>query len=278
MGSAALVQSSDGVVTSQPRPSATMCVLYQGGEDVEVMMVRRSSTARFMAHAWVFPGGVVDVADHEEPALSCITEVAQPELGPWLAAAFREVVEETGLWLTDEPFVELPGDSDVLTTAAARGLSFPAQRTAYFANWVTPTMIPARFDARFFIAALPDRLVPTPDGVEVDAAEFVPPTEALRRGETGEWLVPFPTQRTLHQLTEISSVTATLDEWQRRPVVPVQPRMRIAADGSLEVVMPDEPGFDDLEDVPPDPDVLAKAARAAAQQGRPIAEVPSGRD
>jgi hypothetical protein len=56
-------------------------------------------------------------------------------------------------------------------------------------------------------------------------------------------------------------------------VVSVQPRMRVADDGSLEVVIPSDPGFDDLEDVAPDPEALAGAARAAAKKGRPIAEV-----
>jgi hypothetical protein len=37
--------------------------------------------------------------------------------------------------------------------------------------------------------------------------------------------------------------------------------------------MPDDPGFDDLVDAGPDPAALAKAARAAADKGRPIAEV-----
>jgi 8-oxo-dGTP pyrophosphatase MutT (NUDIX family) len=250
-----------------------MCVLHNEDGDVNVLMVRRGSTARFMAGAWAFPGGVVDPDDHGAAALASMEGLIRPELGPWLAAGFREVVEETGVWLTDDPFVALPNEAGVFATARAKGLRFTAARTAYFANWITPTMSPVRFDARFFIAAIDAKVVPIPDGREIDAAEFVAPIEALQRAGTGEWLVPFPTQRALHQLAAIPSVAAVLREWQRKTVLPIQPRMRVADDGSLEVVAPGDPGFDDLEDVRPDPDALAKGARVAADRGRPIAEM-----
>jgi recombination protein RecT len=278
VGCETLVEARNDPVSRAPRPSSTMCVLHQGDSDFEVLMVRRSSTARFMAGAWVFPGGVVDVEDHEATAQGAIVGLTEPDLGPWLAAAFREVVEETGIWLTAPPFVEALGESDVFAVAQARGLVFNADRVAYFANWITPTMVPQRFDARFFMAVIDEAIVAVPDGREIDRAEYVSPAEALRRAETGEWLVPFPTQRTLDHLAGFASVTAAVDEWQHRQVIAIQPRLRIVADGSLEVVMPDDPGYAHLEDVDPDPDVLARAARAAAKKGRPLSEVHSDTD
>jgi 8-oxo-dGTP pyrophosphatase MutT (NUDIX family) len=250
-----------------------MCVLHQSGREVEVLMVRRSATARFMAGAWVFPGGVVDAADDGAAARAAVPDMARPDLRPALAAAFREVVEETGIWITDEPFVELPAGG-VFAIAQQRGIRFAAPRTAYFANWITPTMVPVRFDAHFFIADLAARVAPQPDQHEIDAAEYVTPAEALRRATAGDWLVPFPTQRILEQLADVASVAAALEKWRHAPVVPVQPRMEVKADGSFRVVMPDDPGFADLADLPPDPDLLAQAAAVAAKQGRPIAEVP----
>jgi 8-oxo-dGTP pyrophosphatase MutT (NUDIX family) len=250
-----------------------MCVLHNEDGDVNVLMVRRGSTARFMAGAWAFPGGVVDPDDHGAAALASMEGLIRPELGPWLAAGFREVVEETGVWLTDAPFVALPNEAGVFATARAEGLRFTAARTAYFANWITPTMSPVRFDARFFIVAIDTKVVPVPDEREIDAVEFISPAEALRRAGTGEWLVPFPTQRTLHQLATISSITDALAGWQDTEVIPIQPRMRVADDGSLEVVLPGDDGFEDLEDAEPDPEVLAKGARLAAENGRPIAEM-----
>ncbi len=273
MGCPSLVEPGHDSVSNPPRPSSTVCVIHQSDE-LEVLMVRRSASARFMANAWVFPGGVVDAEDSLPTALRHVGGLAEDsDQGPWLAAAFREVVEETGIWLTDPPLVESLGDEPVFVVAAQENRVFPTGNVAYFANWITPTMVPVRFNTRFFMVAVDERIEAEPDQAEISAAEFVSPSEALRRAEAGEWLVPFPTQRTLHELAAYESVDAALDEWHHRQVVSVQPRMRVADDGSLEVVMPNEPGFDDLEDVEPDPDVLAKAAKAAAEKGKPIAEV-----
>lgn len=264
---------------THPRPSATVCVLHQGDEDFEVLMVRRSESARFMAGAWVFPGGVVDPEDHEPGNIAMIDDPPpDPEIGPWLAAAFREVVEETGIWLVDPPLVEQLDDTSVFDIARREQRRFNGGRAAYFANWVTPTMVPVRFDARFFIVAVDDSISPQPDGREVDRAEFVSPSEALRRSASGEWLVPFPTQRTLHQLESSPSVDAAIVEWRNRTVERIQPRLRVCDDGALEVVMPGDPGFDELEDAEPDPDALARAAKAAAHSGSPVAEVAGDED
>lgn len=242
-------------------------------------MVRRGSTAKFMAGAWVFPGGAVDADDHDAVNLDLIEGLPPgSDLGPWLAAVLREVVEETGLWLTDPPVVQALEDESFYDMAHRMGRRFPARHAAFFANWVTPTMVPVRFDARFFLVAVGERVVPLPDFREVDAAEFVPPAEALRRADDGRWLVPFPTRRTLRELAGLGSVTEAVERWQNRTVERIQPRMRVRDDGALEVVMPGEPGFDDLEDSEPDPEVLDRAARVAAEKGNPIAEVGGGDD
>ena len=210
-------------------------------------MVRRAQGVRFMPGAWVFPGGMVDDADRV--AGSLIRNAPQPAVLAYLAAALRELVEETGIWLTDTPFVE-PVRREVFRVAADRDLQFDASQTAQIANWITPRGIPLRFDAHFFVAAV-DRLQPIPDGLEVDDARFLRSTEALQRAADGEWSIPFPTQRTLERLAGFSSVGGAIAEWRSRKVVPVEPRLLVAADGSLQVMMPGEKGFDEIgpEDV-----------------------------
>jgi 8-oxo-dGTP pyrophosphatase MutT (NUDIX family) len=265
-------------VSSAPRPSSTMCVLVEETAGIEVLMVRRDPGARFMGGSWVFPGGVVDPGDHEPSALALLDGPDNPDDASWLAAAFREVVEETGIWLTDSPYTRRVDGQDVFAVAAEDGVRFAAHSTTYFANWVTPSVVPVRFDARFFIAELATKVTPLPDEREVDAAEFVAPQEALRRAHSGEWSVPFPTQRTLEQLGEFPSIAVALRTWRRRDVVTIQPRMRVTADGALEVVMPGDPGFDELADAPPNADALAKAVRVAAAEGKPIPEVTGDAD
>lgn len=71
-----------------PRQAASVIVLRGGATALEVLLVQRTPRARFMAGAWVFPGGALD---HDEDHR---------------AAAVREVEEEAGL--------ELPADAPLI--------------------------------------------------------------------------------------------------------------------------------------------------------------------
>ncbi|GAA5881784.1 hypothetical protein JCM16303_006450 [Sporobolomyces ruberrimus] len=67
-------------------------------------------------------------------------------------------------------------------------------RLTHWANWVTPVLLPRRFDTHFFISVLPSTSAPTSspddtpyyklassDGVETSIAEWLTPTQAIRR-------------------------------------------------------------------------------------------------
>ena len=47
-----------------PRPAATLLMLRDGAEGLEVLMTSRHEEAAFAGGALVFPGGKVDPADH----------------------------------------------------------------------------------------------------------------------------------------------------------------------------------------------------------------------
>ena len=68
-----------GPVT-EPRQAATLMLLRDGGDGLEVLLVRRNPEQRFMGGAWVFPGGAL----HDED-----TDLA--------AAAVREMAEEAAV-------------------------------------------------------------------------------------------------------------------------------------------------------------------------------------
>ena len=261
------------------RPAATICVFRRGAAGSEVLMVQRGRGARFMAGAWVFPGGVVDDVDGGARAVAAMGGSIGDEARPWIAAALRELVEEVQVWVTAEPvMLEQPEawlrDEAVFDAAIDRGLHFDADRVAYFANWITPTMVPVRFDTRFFAVEVVPGTRAFPEPGELDAVAWVTPRNALARGRSGEWVVPFPTMKTLEFLAGFDTVADLIAHAKNLPTVPaIQPRMRVGADGALEVVLPGEPGFDDLEDVPPDPAALAQAAQAAAAKGTAVPEV-----
>src|SRR5579875_3999782 len=101
----------DGEVTV-PRLAATVMLLRGDGGGLEVLLVQRTPRARFMAGAWVFPGGAVDPGDGTGQA-------------GLRAAARREVWEEAG--------IELKDDLELVP----------------FSNWVTPARVRIRFDTWF---------------------------------------------------------------------------------------------------------------------------------
>jgi len=74
--------NTSGRIT-EPRLAASVILVRGGGHALEVLLVQRTHEARFMAGAWVFPGGAVDRGEDER------------------AAAARELREEAGVALGD---------------------------------------------------------------------------------------------------------------------------------------------------------------------------------
>ncbi|NND01308.1 MAG: NUDIX domain-containing protein [Acidimicrobiia bacterium] len=256
---------------AEARPSATICLLRDGELGIEVLMGKRSSTAKFMADAWVFPGGRVDAADRERAA-NLIAGDNDPDQLPWIITALRETVEELGIWLTDPPRVEALEDRDVFATLDVADQTFSAD-VRYFANWVTPADLPIRYDARFYATVVDVDLNPIPDMAEIDRAEWVRPADAILAAARREWLIPFPTHVTLESLARVASAQEFLDRTAELDIDTIQPRIRIQDDGSLRVIMPGEAGFDELPEATGDLQKLAQAARKVKGTRHTIAEI-----
>ncbi len=249
------------------RPASTVCLLRDGADGLEVLMVQRGPSARFMSGAWVFPGGVVEDVDRSEQAANRVAGVRDPEDLPWLAAGLRELAEEAAVWLTDEPIArpaaERPLGSEVYERLDGLGRRFDASRLAYFSNWITPTVIPMRFDTRFYVAVADRSTRPDPDPRELSDFRWVGPGEAIDRAKGGDRTIPFPTLKNLAYLRRFATTEKAMSEIRAIEAVdPIMPRGRVAGDGSVEVVLPWEAGYDDLGDDAPGQVDLAKAARA----------------
>ena len=188
-----------------PIPAATVVLVRPGPDGLEVLLTHRPSTMAFAADRHVFPGGRVDPADRE--------------LGedPAAIAAIREAFEEVGVLLGDAPegadlaaarAALLRGDVTFPSLVVDLGLTLHPDRLVPLSRWVTPPSMPRRFDARFFVAAMPDAAEATLASDEVVAHGWLTPRaalEAMADGRLGMWL---PTSTTLQQLEHATSLEA----------------------------------------------------------------------
>jgi len=232
-------------------------LLRDGAGTVEVLMVRRPETARFMPTAWVFPGGAVDPAD-----VAAAAGAADPCL-PWKLAALRELAEETGITLTRTGVTVRRGPTE--------GVDFDTDVLVHVANWITPEPLPLRFDTHFFAAPSPRGIEPEIDGYEVVDATWVTPDTALEHSRAGKWLVAFPTRNVLGRIGGHGTVADTLTALDDLPVERIMPRLRVD-DARIEIVIPGEPGFDELGAEQRSPDLLDRMHETIRRGGVAPAE------
>jgi 8-oxo-dGTP pyrophosphatase MutT (NUDIX family) len=203
--------NTEGSVTA-PRQAATVIVLRGGADALEVLLVQRNPAARFMGGVWVFPGGAVDA--HEGTG----DEAHR-------AAAVRELAEE----------------------AAIEGVD-PAGLVK-FSRWITPPEVKIRFDTHFFLAAAPAGAQPRVDGAECIDLGWFTPAAALEAHRAGSLQLVLPTIKNLEQISGFASAEALLDHARGREVLPVEPRVMNSGE-QTRIVLPGEPGYEDLSATP----------------------------
>jgi len=225
-------------------------------------MVKRHHQIDFAAGALVFPGGKTHASDHD-PAWESTTLAWGETPAPQRAlriAAIREAYEETGILLArhgdGSPF---RGDeqagarrADIVATPegfmsllADFGLVLDLAALTVFARWITPTMMPKRFDTWFYLAAAPADQLAQCDGWETVDAEWIEPAEALRLGIAGQRSVIFPTRMNLKLLAEASNAAEAVSLASARPLVTVEPRMIDGPDGRV-LVIPSNAGYGEV--------------------------------
>lgn len=136
-----------------PRHAASLILLRLEGRETQVLMGRRSSSARFMPGFYVFPGGRVAPTDKID--LCVEPRRVQGGRHTLMRAAIRETYEETGL-LLGRPVRhadERPAHLSVLESAyLTQGLCPAIDALRYVGRAVTPRQSPIRFNTRFFVA------------------------------------------------------------------------------------------------------------------------------
>jgi recombination protein RecT len=201
------------------RPAATVLLLRDGPQGIEVLMTRRSMTASFAPGAYVFPGGGVDAADAQAHSLST-RRPKQSDLHLTQAiAAIRESFEELGIlfarhadgrWADNADIARIDRKAPFATQCQAKGLTLAADQVFVLAHWITDRDLPRRFDVPFLVARMPEGQTPVADEAEQFEPVWVRPVDALTRHEAGDFFIIFPTIRTLERLKAFAKVDEVL--------------------------------------------------------------------
>lgn len=189
-----------------PLPAASILLIRDTSNGLEVLMQERPKTMAFAPGAFVFPGGKVEESDNGEG-----------EHGAFKAAAVREVHEEAG--------VRLDPDGLVL-----------------FAHWVTPEVVSLRFDTYFYLAHDKHNQEIVPCAIETVSTHWVSPAAILRDWEDERVPLMFPTRLNLIKLARWDTVEEAMKAAIITPVFTVKLELKVV-DGVRTATIPKEAGY-----------------------------------
>ncbi|OJX31798.1 MAG: MBL fold metallo-hydrolase [Burkholderiales bacterium 68-12] len=243
-------------------PAATVLLLRDGAQGLEVLMTRRSTKASFAPGAYVFPGGGIDALDAQSHATAARRDTQSDEQLTEAIAAIRESFEELGVllarhadgrWAGADDIAALDRHAPFAAQCQARGLQLAADGVFTLARWITDRDLPKRFDVPFLVARMPEGQTPVADEAEQFEPQWVRPQEALERHAAGGFFMIFPTIRTLQRLAQFARADEVLAACavSEAPLWTSCPRAGLLA-GKEARYMEDEMPFGELALVCPD--------------------------
>lgn len=214
-------------------PAATVLLVRDCGNELEVLMVKRSKRPPF-GNLYVFPGGKIDESDKDlnitnfcnglnDEQASIKLGVNEGGLSYWVACV-RECFEEVGILLAKKnngQELDLNGADkhkfdnyrrmllenkiSLFEICKKENLSLNLNNIEPFSHWITPEIEIKRFDTRFFIAYIPAKQTERHDGNELTDSVWISPKKALDRSLNGEMPMIMPTISNLQQCLEFDS-------------------------------------------------------------------------
>jgi 8-oxo-dGTP pyrophosphatase MutT (NUDIX family) len=259
-----------------PHPAATVMLLRDRAEVMEVFMIVRHPHSDVHAGALVFPGGRVDSEDYRiavDPVLFPMQSETNAAMAVLRVAAVRETYEECGVLLARERGKDTLLAADRLReidathrAALSRGertfgamlksenLVLAPESMVYFAHWITPERSAKRFDTHFFLAAAPSDQVALHDGHEAVDSVWIAPAAALQSVKTGTYELRFPTQMNLQKLGRQPTTALAMKVARESRVVSVMTKQVKAGDGMRILRLPPEADYGgELFEVPDPP-------------------------
>ncbi len=246
---------------AKPLPAATILLLRQGASGMEVFMVVRHHQIDFASGALVFPGGKADPQDFAEELIPHL-QGAQTDTDMRAAqvSAIREAFEECGILLargqgestmiSGERLAELQqyrepmnkGEITLLDFLQQQQLVLACDELTHFAHWITPPMMPKRFDTHFYLAIPPADHIAVHDGYESVDSVWIRPQDAVAEAASGKRTIIFPTLRNIEKLGTWDDAQTAIGATLESQVVPVLPWTEKRDDGQY-LCIPVEAGY-----------------------------------
>lgn len=172
------------------RPAATVILVRDNKNSVEVLLLQRNSNASFLPGHWVFPGGAVDEQD-----LPGGSEINRARI-----AACREANEEAGVTLDHQSLVT-------------------------FSHWTAPTNMVKRFSTWFFIAPFNDQKDIEIDHQEIQDSQWLKPSVAIALHHQGKLPIMPPTYKSLFEITTANNTSALIKHTKKQPALKYFPKI-----------------------------------------------------
>jgi len=180
-------------------PAATVVLVRDSKEGLEVLLVQRNKAVTHMGGMWVFPGGKVDTADY-------------PPGGDHYQAALNAAIRET---------------------REEAGLSLSPRQLLYLSHWTTPEGAKRRFSTWFFLTVLEDGQEVAVDGGEIANHRWMRPEVAF--AEMADEAQPFrlmpPTYISLVDIASCDNCREAREHFAAREAPSYAPRMVFVEDG-----------------------------------------------
>ena len=267
------MEINNTVIDTPPRDAASVVLLRDGAQGLQVLLLRRHSQSGVLGGAWVFPGGKVDAGDGAPAALALLDRapsqiapaLGEPDLTPEAAAsifiaAAREAFEEAGILLARAPngapqSVAAGERAEAFAPLLARrALRLDTPSLAPWSRWITPrqpSVMSKRFDTRFLLAALPPGQDARADDHEITATRWLAPRQALRLYAQREIDLAPPQIMSLLHLALYPDVAAALADARAHSPYLVQPHP-FDENGQRTICYPGDPAHPQRQRVLPD--------------------------
>lgn len=245
-----LMELNTETLTATPLDAATVVMLRDGPDGLQVLLMRRHQASDVLGGVYVFPGGKLDPEDQHPAWQQRLSQdnttlhqrLHEPDIPSERAsglfvAAMREAYEECRVLLGCAPHAD--AQAQALLQALRSGqnwhqafqtqaLNLHTEPLLPWCRWITPrqaSVTHKRFDTRFFVTQVPDDQLAEHDNHEATETLWIQPREALLRYWRREIELAPPQIMSLVHLSRHSHAQSVLTEAQNRrpPVIEPEP-------------------------------------------------------